>query len=152
MAPSSAGAGYEVAEATLDHSAGAVPMPDTGSLATDLRALARSVAANIGSPTGGRMARTMVVAAATSDEVAAQAPDFWSTRLGLAHGIIERAVARRELHGKADANVIIESLIGPLYVRLLLTGERITRTFADQVADLVATGATAKYPGRSKRR
>ena len=140
-----------VTEATLDHSAGAVPLPDTGSLATDLRALARSVAANIGSATGGRMARTMVVAAATSDEVAANAPEFWSMRLGLARTIIDHAVARGELRKDADANVIIESLIGPLYVRLLLTGERITRTFADEVADLVTAGAKAKYPSRRSR-
>lgn len=135
-----------VVEATSSHSAGAVPLPDTGSLAGDLRALARAVAANIGSPAGGRMSRTMVVAAMTSDEVAVRAPQFWSERLGLARRIIDNAVARGELGEKADGNLIIESLIGPLYVRLLLTGEPITRRFADEVARLVAAGAASQYP------
>jgi AcrR family transcriptional regulator len=130
-----------VADATLDHSATAVPMPDTGSLAGDLRALARSVAANIGSPVGGRVAKTMVAAAVTSNEVASQAPEFWAARIGLATTIVDAAVARGEVEpGAVDANVVIETLIGALYVRLLLTGEPITRKFADQVAALLATG------------
>lgn len=38
----------------------------------------------------------------------------------------------------ADANLIIETLIGPLYVRILLTGEPIDTSLADRVGDLVA--------------
>lgn len=137
-----------VADATSSHSADAVPLPDTGSLAGDLRALARSVAANIGSSVGGKMSRTMVAAAMTSDEVAAQAPRFWSERIHLAQAIIDKAIARGELGTDVDGNVVIESLIGPLYVRLLLTGEPITRRFADEVARLVAAGTESEFPGR----
>jgi hypothetical protein len=39
--------------------------------------------------------------------------------------------------------VIIETLVGPLYLRLLLTGEPIGDRVADEIADLVAAGATA---------
>lgn len=130
-----------VADATSTHSAGAVRMPDTGSLAGDLRALARAVAANIGSDVGGRMAKTMVAAAVTSEEVAARAPAFWSERLRLARRIVDDAIERGEVAEDLDADLVIESLIGPLYVRLLLTGEPITRRFADKVAELVAAGA-----------
>jgi AcrR family transcriptional regulator len=140
-----------VADATRSHSADAVPLPDTGSLLGDLRALARSVAANIGSPAGSRMSRTMIAAGLTSDDVAEHIPQFWSERLGVAAEILDKAVARGELSADADPNLVIETLIGPLYVRLVLTGERITRSFADSVAALVAAGTTAAFPGNGSR-
>ena len=36
---------------------------------------------------------------------------------------------------------MIETLIGPLYVRLLLTGEPLDAAVADQVARIVSAGA-----------
>jgi AcrR family transcriptional regulator len=129
-----------VAEATRVRSATAVPLPDTGSLAGDLRALARSVAANIGSADGTHVARTMVAAAVTSDEVAARAPEFWADRIRLATRIVDAAIARGEVAPGVDANLVIETLIGPLYVRVLLTGEPVTRRFADEAAALVHAG------------
>lgn len=44
--------------------------------------------------------------------------------------IIERAIERNELPPDADPNLIIESLIGPLWIRLLLTGEPVTGELA----------------------
>jgi integral membrane sensor domain MASE1 len=41
----------------------------------------------------------------------------------------------------ATSNLIIEALIGPLWLRLLLTGEPITDDLAEQMASLVAAGA-----------
>jgi AcrR family transcriptional regulator len=133
-----------VAEATRERSARAVPVPDTGSFAGDLRALARSVAANIGSPAGRRLSRTMVAAALTTDEVARETPAFWEERLEAAARVVEAAVGRGEIPSTVDPNLVIETLIGPLYVRLLLTGERIDRRFADRVAALVAAGVAAQ--------
>lgn len=40
--------------------------------------------------------------------------------------------------------MIIETVIGPLWVRLLLTGEPITEELADQVVELVTRGATLR--------
>jgi AcrR family transcriptional regulator len=130
-----------VADAASTHSARVVPTPDNGSLEADLQALARSVAKNLGSRLGGRMAKTMVAAAVTSEEVADRAAEFWSGRFALAASIIERAVARGEIAADLDPTLLIETLIGPLYVRLLLTGEPISRAFADRVASLVTAGA-----------
>ena len=135
-----------VADAVRERSAEAVPQPDTGALGSDLRALARSVAANIGSPEGGRLTTTLVAAALTSDEVAVGTTTFWSDRLRLAAAIVERAVDRGELAAGADADLVIETLIGPLYVRRLLTGEPLSRRFADRVAELVTAGARAAFP------
>lgn len=132
-----------IADATRARSIDLVPTPDTGSLRGDLQALARSVARNIGSDTGERITRTMVAAAATSPDAAGGTADFFAERIALAHVIVERAISRGELPKGTDANLVIEALIGPLYVRLLLTGEPVNAAFADRVASVVAAGAPA---------
>ncbi len=132
-----------IAAAVTEHSAEAVPIPDTGSLESDLQALAREVAANIGTESGGRRSRSIAAASAISDELAERMYGFWADRLGQSAAVVQRAIDRGELATNADANLIIETLIGPLWVRLLLTGEPITETLADRAAALVAAGAKA---------
>jgi AcrR family transcriptional regulator len=131
-----------VFDAARRHSEQQVPMPDTGSLLGDLRQLAREVAANIGTEPGATMARAVVAAAATSSEVAPAMHDFWSDRLARAAPIVERAAARGEIPAATDANLVVESLIGPLWVRLLLTGEPIDDELAERVAELVTAGVS----------
>lgn len=130
-----------VFEAAAEHSAEMVPIPDTGALREDLRILAREVAANIGSDGGRRRSRSIVAAAASSDELTALMSSFWAARLAKSAVIVERAIERKELPPDADPNLIIESLIGPLWVRLLLTGEPVTDDLADRVAELIGAGA-----------
>jgi len=130
-----------VAAAASANSADAVPIPDTGSVLEDLRLLAREVAANIGSEGGARRSRSIVAAAATSEELTAMMQAFWADRLTSSAAIVERAIERGELPPGTNSNLIIEAVIGPLWVRLLLTGEPITNDLADQVADLVTAGA-----------
>jgi AcrR family transcriptional regulator len=130
-----------VADAASVHSADAVPIPDTGSLLEDLRLLARSVAANIGSEGGARRSRSVVAAAATSEELTKSMQAFWANRFTSSAEIVERAIERGELPPTADANLIIETLVGPLWIRLLLTGEPIDNDVADQVAEIATAGA-----------
>ncbi|MCH9815895.1 MAG: TetR/AcrR family transcriptional regulator [Actinomycetia bacterium] len=132
-----------VADATRLRSEQHVPIPDTGSLQGDFQSLAREVAANIGSDIGARMGRSLVSAAATSTELATELHEFWAHRFTLTAPIIDRAIERGELPPDADKNLLVEALIGPLWARLLLTGEEITPNIADSVATIVATGATA---------
>jgi len=130
-----------VADAVRERAQQLVPVPDTGTLAGDLRALARSIAGNIGSDVGTRMARTLIAAAVVSDEIAATQREFWAERFALTGVIVERAIARGELPPRTDARFVLETLIGPLYVRLLLTGEPIDAKFADRAAASAAAGA-----------
>lgn len=130
-----------IADAARVQAAVDVPTPDTGTLLGDLQTLAREVAANIGSAGGGRRARTIVAAAAGSDELSHVVHSFWAHRLGAATPIIERAVDRGELPDAADANLLIEAVVGPIWLRLLLTGEPVDDDFADRIAELVTSGA-----------
>lgn len=132
------------ADAAALHSADAVPIPDTGTVVEDLKLLVREVVANIGTEGGARRSRSIAAAAATSDELASAMHGFWAQRLALSAEVVERAVERGELPASTDANLIIETVIGPLWVRLLLTGEPITDELADRVVELVAAGATPR--------
>ncbi len=141
-----------VADTMRERSTKRVEVPDTGTLAGDLRALARAVVANIGSDDGFAITRNLLAATITSNAVADDMPKFWSERLQLTGDIVERAIARGELPDDVDANVLIETLIGPLYVRLLLTGEPLSEEVADQVARIVTAGAAAMRPRRTRER
>ena len=132
-----------VADAVRERSAERVEVPDTGTLLGDLQALARSVVGNIGSDVGAAMTKNLIAATVTSTAVADDTPRFWAERLELTGAIVARAVDRGELPPNVDANLLLETLIGPLYVRLLLTGEPLSRKVADQVARVVAAGAPA---------
>ena len=139
-------------DAARERSAQNVAVPDTGSLLGDLRALARAVAANIGSPVGANLTKNLVAASNTSAGIAAGTPTFFAERLALTGVVVGRAIARGELPAGTDANLVIETLVGPLYVRLLLTGEPLDEAVADRVARLVAAGAPAlAAPGEPRR-
>lgn len=59
-------------------------------------------------------------------------------------GLSSSAVARGELAADADPDVVIETLLGPLWLRFLLTGRTLDDAVLDQIADLVAAGAAAR--------
>jgi AcrR family transcriptional regulator len=131
-----------VLDATLAFSEQQIPIPDTGTLHGDLGALARGVAANLGSPAGARRTLSIVAAAASSDDLAASMHEFWVRRLALAVPIVERAVQRGELPGGVDPILVVEAVVAPLWLRLMLTGEPIDADVAGRIAELVAGAAT----------
>lgn len=140
-----------IADAVREQSAEAVPIPDTGSLLGDLRQLARDVARNIGSEGGSRRSRSIVAAAASSDELARGVNAFWAHRLEMCAPIVERAIARGELSPDVDGGVLIEALVGPIWLRLLVTGELIDDRLTDQLAELMDAGARASAAAKAHR-
>ena len=141
-----------IAAATRERSDELVPVPDTGTLAGDLRALARSVAANLRSPTVRLMTANLIAATSTAPELAAGTRQFWAHRLALTRVVVERAIAREEIPPCGDPDLLVEMLVAPLYLRLLLTGERIGDDVADQIAGLVTAAATHSPTTRRARR
>ena len=129
-----------VADAALAHADDHVPLPDTGDLATDLRLLARAVAANLEATAA--TTRALVAASLTTAEGSAGMHEFWSNRLAASTAIIERAAARGDVPHDTDAVLAIEMLVGPLWLRFLLTGEPIDHDVADQLASRLAAALT----------
>lgn len=102
-------------------------------------AAGRSIIGSLGSSAGRRTARTLVAAAASSPEVAEQAAAFWAARIAATRTVVERAAARGEIAADIDPTLVIETLIGPIWVRFLLTGEPLGDNLAADIAQLICT-------------
>ena len=136
-----------VADAVRAQSEADIPIPDTGDVAADLRQLARQVVATLGSEGGARRSRSIVAAAAASEALTAAGHAFWAERMAAAAPIVERAVARGELPRGTDPTLVVETVVAPIWLRVLLTGEPIDEKFADDIAALVVAGAHRAAPG-----
>lgn len=128
-------------DAALHSAQEAVPLPDTGALRSDLQALAAAIADNLRSPAAEAMLRAVVSEAMAEPTVAQAARRFWDNRFAGARTIVTRAVARGEASASVDADVIIETLIGPMYLRVLVTQEPLDDEFITALVDLVARAA-----------
>ena len=136
-----------VADALDLHSEEHVPVPDTGSFRDDLAVLADAVAANITSAGGARRSLSIVAASAHSDELAESVRAFMGRRVSATTVLVERAIERGDLPPGTDPNLVIEALVGPMWFRLLLTGEPLDQPFLASLVDLVEAGATAGADG-----
>ncbi len=129
-----------VLEAMLDRAGEHINVPDTGSLRADLLELARTAAANAASPEVAAMARAVAASSPHDDRLAAANRRFWTERLALDAAIVERAIARGEADPSVGPQRVIESVLGPIHLRLLLTGERVDQRFLEGLVDTVVDG------------
>jgi AcrR family transcriptional regulator len=129
-----------VLEAMLERASEHISVPDTGSLRDDLLELARTAAANASSPEVAAMARVVAAEAPHDPRLAAANRRFWAERLELDGAIVERAIARGEVAEGTDPRQVIEAVLGPIHLRLLLTGEPVDRRFLEAVVDVVVGG------------
>jgi AcrR family transcriptional regulator len=129
-----------VLEAMLDRAGEHISVPDTGSVRDDLLELAQTAAANAASPEVAAMARATAAQSPYDARLAAANRRFWAERLALDGVIVERAIERGEVRPGTDAERVIEAVLGPIHLRLLLTGEPIDRPFLAGIVDMVVNG------------
>lgn len=72
---------------------------------------------------------------------------FWEERLAQDAVTVERAIERGEVVAGTDARRAIEAVIGPIHLRLLLTGEPVDRSFLAGIVDVVVDGIAQRAPG-----
>ncbi|WP_232248544.1 TetR/AcrR family transcriptional regulator [Streptacidiphilus rugosus] len=124
-----------IVDALTEHIAADIPIPDTGSVAEDLRLLARGLVAWISSPIGRAVLAIMVSDAAVRvPELAESRRRIFHDRIERARPVVDRAVARGELPPDTDAAELIKNLAAPVYFRVLITGESVDRHTADHAA------------------
>ncbi|MEU8789737.1 TetR-like C-terminal domain-containing protein [Streptomyces sp. NPDC048643] len=126
------------------------PIPDTGSLEGDLRALLGQVVALVERPEVRRVILT-IVSLAADDEVVAAKGAFWEARFAGAAAIVARAVERGELAPDTDPYELIEDLAAPAYFRLLVTGRPLDDRLVDRSVELALSRQgirAASMPGR----
>jgi AcrR family transcriptional regulator len=133
-----------VLEAMLERASEHVSVRDTGSLRDDLLDLARTAAANAATPEVAAMARAVAAESPRDGRLAAANRRFWAERLALDGVIVERAIERGEVAAETDPNRVIEAVIGPIHLRLLLTGEPIDDSFLEGIVDVVVDGVALR--------
>ena len=114
------------------------PVPDTGSLEGDCRAILQTLVDK------ARTTRTTPLLAGLVGEIGRN-PDLASAlrahligpRRAALNDVFARAKARRELRDDVDVSVAGDLLFGPLYHRLLITGEPVTTRTAEKLTDLL---------------
>ncbi|GAO07138.1 TetR/AcrR family transcriptional regulator [Streptomyces lydicamycinicus] len=120
-----------------------VPLPDTGSLPEDLRALSRSVAAFFGEARMRALIEAVVSAAARDPQAAAVLRSFFGERLTLAGQMVRRAVDRGELPADTDPEEVMSALGAPFYYRILIARRPVDRRLAESAATAVWAAARA---------
>jgi AcrR family transcriptional regulator len=138
-----------IADTLLAYSESLIPVPDTGSIRTDLRELLAAVTDYLASPVGKAMSHAL---AFSGDETRWEMvrSDFWGTRLQLARAIVDRAIERREVPADTDARLLLETLVAPLQFRVLVTREAIDGDLSDRLTDLVLDGILPR-PGTARK-
>jgi AcrR family transcriptional regulator len=111
---------------------------DSGSAAGDLLALTEQLIGSLTHTPLGRVLPGLVAEMAADPVLAASYRDL-VIKPNQAHwrAAIERGIARGELSGQTDVSFVLNSLVGPLYFSLLITGEPIDPGYARTAVDLV---------------
>jgi AcrR family transcriptional regulator len=124
----------------LEHAKELFPIPDTGSVRSDLLQWLHSVRAFLQSPLGESVAQ-LNIASLHSEAMAPPRQHFWQHRFELFNRIIARARERGELPPQTDERLLLSTLIGPLYVQMFLLHQPLDETLPERIVDLVLSGA-----------
>ena len=102
-----------------------VPVPDTGSLAGDVRAFQRSLARVLRHRTVHRILPDLHAEGARSPELARLLRTVTTSRRERGLAILDRATARGELAPDVDRELALDLMAAPIYWRVIATGGRL---------------------------
>jgi AcrR family transcriptional regulator len=126
-----------ILDACRDFTEEVLPIPDTGSLRSDLIALHTSARKMLTS----RRGQAIVALSRIQDSDAlARRNAFWRRRFERLRVILDRAVARGEFPGDADPIMFLEMLVAPFYFRLLVTDESVASWPVTEQIDRLLAG------------
>jgi AcrR family transcriptional regulator len=110
--------------------------PATGKLRDDLHALLTSAVAVFTNGHGDFVPR-LIRESGHHPEIADLLHTVIHTRRLAYRRVLNHAIARHELDPGIDQEIVIDLLVGPMWTRLLITRERITKPFVDDIVDAV---------------
>lgn len=109
------------------------PMPDTGSLAGDLRTYAASVAREITGPDGLLLVRLAVALSSNGQQGLQARDDLRDERTRQLQSMLDRARERGE-HAP-DALDVLDHILAPMYIRVLFGVVPLTPDYVDGLVD-----------------
>jgi hypothetical protein len=82
----------------------------------------------------------MVAASSYNPEVREAMHRFSASRRSRALEVLERAVARGEVRGDVDLDLVVDTLSGPVFYRHLITGRPVNVKVLGNLVELVLAG------------
>jgi AcrR family transcriptional regulator len=129
----------------LQDAAGALEIPDTGTVDGDLRQHLRQLARFVAEDPAGRVMLALIGQAQHDAETARNFQQrFLDERRALDRVILERGIARGDLPDDTDPDLVIDMIYGPVYHRVLLTGLPVDDRFIDGLVSHVLAGVAAR--------
>ena len=116
------------------------PIPDTGSLETDLKILLTGIRTLFLETPFGVVIPALVAASPSSPDLVAYARSYLRERRKEMAPIVERAVARGELPHGTDATVFLDLDIASLYYRFIISGGAIDDAAIDTIIRTMVHG------------
>jgi AcrR family transcriptional regulator len=129
-----------VREAVEQHTDSALTVPDTGSVEQDLRQYTASLTAFLADPAGEALLRL----AARPHPVATDDPSrrerFWRERLERACAMVTRAIDRGEVRPDCDPRLLVETLNGVLFAKVVFFHEPLSAALVDTLVEQLLSG------------
>ena len=123
-------------DAFIDDMAQHLTPPDLGDLGRDLRLHLRNLARFLTRSDPGAVFRALAGLAQHDAAFAARLRgDYLSQQRVRDRVPLTRAVERGELPRDFDVDLAVDELVGPIYYRVLVTGEAVPREFTDHLVD-----------------
>jgi AcrR family transcriptional regulator len=129
-----------VAEALDSRSDRYEPVPDTGSVRGDLKEFCEGVRGKLTSNHGKAMLKSLVAAVDQSPEIIETVQRFWRERRDVGGHLIERWIARGVLRPETDADLLVEVILAPIYLRVLLPGGPLSGDVLESFIDIALDG------------
>ena len=117
--------------------------PNTGSLRTDLLAIARGIITIAGSPQGRSLSR-LIVAEGPDSELMAIAKSLRDVHEAVPRSMIEAAESRGELAPGIDAMLLFNVIGCAIHERLFLSRDSVDEGFVTSLLDLLLLGASPR--------
>ena len=126
-----------------------IAVPDTGSTRGDLVVLMREAVELYSGSLPARLMPKLIGAMAEQPELARAVRDgFLAARRSALGVVLQRGIERGDLRPDIDLELALDTLGGPLFYRLLVTGGPLDEQLAEGVTDLILRGFA---PGESSR-
>ena len=122
-----------------------VSVPDTGTLRGDLQEMLHAAMDTFARGRGQFVPR-LIRESGHHPEITDLLFTVIHTRRQAYRRVLARALARGELSPTIDQELFIDMLIGPIWTRLLITRDPITRTYVDCIVDAALTAFTVPAP------
>jgi AcrR family transcriptional regulator len=120
----------------------AEPVPDTGSLNGDVRALLNEVRDWLSEPRIRRIYPDLLAEAQRNPVLAEALMDYvGEPRRQRAQTVLDRAAGRGELSVAADNDLVLDALGALVFWRLIALQRRVTRVYLDRVAEVICVMA-----------